>query len=188
MKYYLRNAGQHSITGPFELDEIDAKLQAGELSAGTLATRDIGEDLAGILHTPPEDWLPVESICGLVVERQPSAEALPPGPPPAPPQSLMNAPSSTSSGMAFCPACGHKLAPDAGSVCDRCGKELFVPRPEPIKLIVSKPKPLLTTVASGAAKAALGIGGCLVLVLLILGGILLFGLLFLLHFMPTCKA
>lgn len=188
MRYYLRNPEKNSITGPFELDEIEAKLKVGELSAGTLATEDIGDGLAKIQNAPTEDWVPVESIPGLGEERLVGSKVSPPPPPPLPPQNGVTAPLSTSSGMAFCPACGHKLAPDAGNACDRCGKELVVARHEPVKLLESKPE----TLAVGVAKAAVATGGgCMAVlgvILMVLGVLFLIGFLLLLNLMSQCKA
>lgn len=172
MRYYLKDPEHQAITGPFELDEIEAKLEAGELPAGTLATGDIGESLAQIRHAPPEDWMPAESIPGLGEERPPSSQLSPP--PPLPPQS----------GMVFCPACGHKLAPDAGSVCDHCGKELIV-RIAPDRTPESKPDALLPKAAVSAG------GGCLAVlgvILMVLGVLFLMGFLLLLNLMSQCKA
>lgn len=82
MKYYLRNPESQVVTGPFELDDIEAKLHAGELSADTLATGDIGESLAQIRRTPAEDWMPAQAIPGFGQERalvsMPVAQVLPP--------------------------------------------------------------------------------------------------------------
>lgn len=90
MKYFLRNSDDHAITGPFELDDIEARLKAGEFSADTLATGDIGESLAQIRRTPAEDWMPVQAIPGFGQERQPesvclaAADTPPLTPPPLP--------------------------------------------------------------------------------------------------------
>lgn len=90
MKYFLRNPDDHAITGPFELDAIEAKLKAGELPADTLATGDIGETPAQIRRTPAEDWMPVQAIPGFGQERAlesvpVAAAAAPPlTPPPLP--------------------------------------------------------------------------------------------------------
>lgn len=188
MRYYLKDPGQQAITGPFELDEIDAKLKAGELPAGTLATRVIGAGLVRVQHAPPEDWVPAESIPGLGEEGPPSSIGLQPPPAPLPLPKAVNAPPSRPNGMIFCPTCGHKLAPDADNVCDRCGKKLVIVGQEPTRPLEFKPEPLLPKVAVGAATAAAGIGGCLSVVLLILGSILLFGFLLILNFMSKCKA
>ena len=37
MRYYLRKLDDHAITGPFELDGIEAKLKDGEIPTNTLA-------------------------------------------------------------------------------------------------------------------------------------------------------
>lgn len=90
MKYFLRNPDDHAITGPFELDDIEAKLQAAELPADTLATGDIGESRAQLHSAPAEDWMPVQSIPGFGQKRPPesvclAAAAAPPlTPPPLP--------------------------------------------------------------------------------------------------------
>ncbi len=91
MKYFLRNPDDQAITGPFELDDIEAKLQAGELSADTLATGDIGESRAQLRSAPAEDWMSVRSIPGFGQERPLesvplAAAAAPPLTPPPLPQ------------------------------------------------------------------------------------------------------
>ncbi|PAW88695.1 MAG: hypothetical protein B9S33_04415 [Pedosphaera sp. Tous-C6FEB] len=69
MKYFLFNPASQATTGPFELDEIEAKLQAGEFPADTLAIADIDESLGQVRSTPAEDWMPVQAIPGLGHER-----------------------------------------------------------------------------------------------------------------------
>ena len=176
MKYYLRDPEHQAITGPFELDAIEAKLKAGELPAGALATGDVGKGLAQILLAPPEDWVSVESIPGLGEERQPSANLSQPAPPPIPSHDVVSAPPSPASGMALCPGCGHKLAPDVGRVCDHCGQDLTVVARKPANTAESKPE------------AFVGMGGCLSLVAVIVGVIFLLGFLLLLTVMSKCKA
>lgn len=99
MKYYVLEPDSQTITGPFELDELEAKVGAGELSAGALATGDIGESFGRVRHAVPEDWMPVTSIPGFGMER---AEDRPPrrvelvSPPPwsPPPPPLPRRPAS----------------------------------------------------------------------------------------------
>lgn len=181
MRYYLLDPNDHAVTGPFELDEVEAKLKAGELSAGTLATGDIGEGLARIRHAPPEDWFPVESIRGLGEERPRGSQL----PPPLPLPKLTNAPPSLSSAMVFCPACGHKLALDAGSVCDRCGKGLVVVIREPAKPPECEPDALLPKAAVAAGGEWLGVVGA---ILMVLSALFLIGFFLFLNLMSNCKA
>lgn len=187
MRYYLKAPDHQAITGPFEFDEIKAKLQAGELAAGTLATGDIGEGLARIRRAPPEDWVPVEAVSGLGRKRTSTSQP-PPPPPPPPPLPLQNEGNfslATSSAMAFCPACGHKLASDVGSVCDHCGKELSVYRQELARSQNRKPDALLPKAVVAAA------GGCLSVIgvtLMVSGVLFLIGFLLLLSLMSKCKA
>ncbi len=185
MRYYVKDPEDQAITGPFEIDELKAKLKAGELAADTLATGDIGEGISQIRRAPPEDWMPVVSIAGLSQERLATSETSPTRPPPLPPPTVAEAPHPTGSEMAFCPACGHKLSPDAGSACDRCGHELIAFRHEPVKLLEIKPEPLLLKPAVSAA------GGCLSaigVILMFMGILFLIGFLLLLIIMCRCKA
>lgn len=174
MKYYLKAPEDRAITGPFEPDEIEAKLKAGELSDDTLATGDIGEGLARIWRAPAEDWLPVKSIPGLGEERPPGPEVAQSGPPPPPLRSVVNAPPSHPSGMAFCPGCGNQLAPGVANTCDRCGRQLILNRPEPIKLLEIKPAGLASKIQTAALKA------CVLLLQILGGGMLILFLLALL--------
>lgn len=185
MRYYLKAPEHQAITGPFELDEIKAKLQAGELAAGTLAAGDTGKGLAQIQNAPPEEWVPVEAIPALSGEQPSASQLAPPPPPPIPLQNEVNFSLPTSSAMAFCPACGHKLASDAGSVCDRCGKELSVYRQELARSQDNKPDQLLPKAVVSAG------GGCLSVIgvtLMVLGILFLIGFLLLLNLMSKCKA
>lgn len=94
--------------------------------------------------------------------------------------------------MAFCSACGHRLAPDAVSVCDRCGKKLVIVRQEPARPLENKPKSHPPEVEVDVAKAAVAAGGgCLsvvVVILTVLGVLFLFGFLMFLNLMSKCKA
>ena len=135
MRYYLRNPADGAISGPFELDDIEAKLKAGELSADTRATGDIGESLRQVRSTPAEDWMPVQSIPGFGQER-PLNVPLRPAPPPEPPpvfrprvpEAPPKLPPVGLERVNFCPFCGQ---PVSGAVvpgetrCGQCGKLLY---------------------------------------------------------------
>ena len=173
----MKESETQAINGPFELDELVAKLKAGELPAGALARGDFGEGLARIQNTPPADWVPIESILGWSGKRPPNSEFPPLPPPPIPPPHP--------SGIAFCPACGHKLAPDVGSACGNCGKALTVYRQELARSQKSTPDALLPKAAVAAG------GGCMAVVgamLMFLGILFLIGFLLLLNLMSKCKA
>ena len=161
MRYYLLKPDR-SITGPFELEDIEAQWEAGEISADTRATGDIGESLGQVCRTPAEDWMPVKSIPGFGQERPrnlPLREASPPPPtlalpPPTElfPAHLWRKPQSPPEQIAFCPFCGQRAG---GPVvlgetrCGQCGKMLYPatgtnrsPAPTP-----SRPVSLLTFIA-----------------------------------------
>ena len=138
MRYYLRNPPNRAITGPFELDDIEAKLEAGELPADTLATGDIGESLGQVRRMPAEEWMPVKSIPGFGQERPrnlPSREASPRSPTLAlpPPTELFPArnarkPESPPEQISFCPFCGLRADGPivlGGTRCRQCGKLLY---------------------------------------------------------------
>jgi hypothetical protein len=82
MKYYLLKPDR-LISGPFELETIEAQWEAGRISPDTRATADNGESLSQIRNTPAEDWLPVKSLPGFGQKRPrnlPSREAMLPPP------------------------------------------------------------------------------------------------------------
>ncbi|GDY21675.1 hypothetical protein LBMAG56_30220 [Verrucomicrobiota bacterium] len=157
MRYYLQNPADRVVTGPFELDDIEAKLEAGELPADTLATGDIGESLGQVRRTPAEDWMPVKSIPGFGQERPrnlPPREASPPLPtlalpPPTElfPAHLWRKPQSPPEQIAFCPFCGQRAGGPVSlgeTRCGQCGKVLYpatgtnrVPAPSrPVSLLM----------------------------------------------------
>lgn len=183
MKYYVRTLASSATIGPYSVEEIQARLKTGELSVDALATEDTGESPAQAVV-----WLRVHQLPGLG-GGQPPSSALPP---PLPPRSAVNSPLGAASGVHCCPACGHALAPDVGSVCDRCGKELTVGRKEPVVLLEGNPEPMLPRVAVDVGKAtAIAGGGCLSvlgLILMVLGVLFLIGFLLLLNLMSHCKA
>ena len=138
MRYYLRNPADGAISGPLELDDIEAKLKAGELSADTRATGDIGESLRQVRSTPAEDWMPVRAIPGIGKERQvsmPLGQINPslPAPTPPPPAELFPAHiwgkhRSPSEQISFCPFCGQRASGPVvpgETECERCGKLLY---------------------------------------------------------------
>jgi|GEM_PF-2831579 hypothetical protein len=163
MKYFLRNSDDGAITGPFELDDIEAMFKAGKLPADTLATGDIGESLGQVHRTPAEDWMPLKSIPGFGRERPPSAplrQAAPPLPAPTPPPPaelfpthIWKKPQSPPEQISFCPFCRQRA--DGPVVlgetrCGQCGKLLYPaagtnrpPTPTP-----SRPLSLLTFIAA----------------------------------------
>lgn len=119
MKYFLFNPASQAVTGPFELHDIEAKLQAGEFPAETLAIAEVGESLAQGSRTTAEDWRPVQSIPGFGQERP--SNLPPPIPASAPPRS---APVQ----IHFCPFCRHLASGPVvlgESRCERCGKLLY---------------------------------------------------------------
>lgn len=63
MKYYARKEDGPPISGPFTVDEIKAKLAAGEMGRDWVVTGDLGESHEQLLRTPPRDWTPLDSIC-----------------------------------------------------------------------------------------------------------------------------
>lgn len=119
MKYFLFNPESQAVTGPFELHDIEAKLQAGEFPAETLAIAEVGESLDQGSGTAAEDWRPVQSIPGFGQERP---QNLPPPLPASVP--LQSAPVE----IHFCPFCRHLASGPVvlgESRCERCGKLLY---------------------------------------------------------------
>lgn len=136
MNYYVRNPGSSELVGPFNAEEIAAKLRAGELAANAMATNDTGDSPEHIALSPTREWLQIEQIPGLnAVQHDQSGEARP-VPPPLPLESAATDTSDhgtlerPSSGVAYCPHCGRKVegevVPDE-TVCAGCGK-LLLPR------------------------------------------------------------
>lgn len=179
MKYFLFNPASQAITGPFELDEIAAKLQAGELPADTLATGDIGESLGEVRSSTAEDWRPVQSIPGLGQERAQESVSL-----------------AATDEVRFCPGCAHQLPTplpvgEAG-VCERCGRALgFAPPPPP----PPPPVPTVTLLPIGGSKsgrvlagAGKVVGGLFLTLLLLGGGLLFFAFLLLILVGSKCRA
>lgn len=119
MKYFLFNPASQAVTGPFELHDIEAKLQAGEFPAETLAIAEVGESLAQDSRTTAADWRPVQAIPGFGHERP---QNLPPPLPASVP--LQSAPVE----IHFCPFCRHLACGPVvlgESMCERCGKLLY---------------------------------------------------------------
>lgn len=132
MKYFLFNPESQAVTGPFELRDIEARLQAGEFPAETLAIAEVGEGLAQGSRTPAEDWRPVQSIPGFGQERP---QNLPPPLPASVP--LQSAPVE----IHFCPFCRHLASGPVvlgESRCERCGKLLY-PAAETVERTNSQP-------------------------------------------------
>jgi len=75
MKYYVRSYGK--IAGPFTVGEINAKIEAGELSSEFLATSDLGEPVERLLKQGDSDWwhlAEVPGVRGLPQPTQPIAK------------------------------------------------------------------------------------------------------------------
>jgi hypothetical protein len=132
MKYFLLTNGNPAVTGPFELDDIGARLQTGGLSADTLAIGGTAEGLSG------RNWLPLHAIPGLGLERprnlasrEASLHPLTPALPP--PTELFSARDSKKSEsppeqIRVCPFCGQRAAgPEVlgETRCGQCGKLLY---------------------------------------------------------------
>jgi len=177
MKYFLFNPANQAITGPFELDDIEAKLKAGELSADTRATGDIGESLRQVRSTPAEDWMPVQSIPGFGLERGP--ESTPP---------------AAAGEIRFCPGCAHELLkplpPGKAGVCERCGRTLgSAPPPPP----APQPKVALLpaqVTKSGGVLAGIGkaLGAAFMILVALVGGLMLLAFLVFVLLLSQCRA
>lgn len=177
MKYFLFNPADQAVTGPFELDEIAAKLQAGELPADTLATGDIGESLGQVRSTLAEDWMPVQSIPGLGQERAQESVSL-----------------AATDEIRFCPGCAHPLPtplpPGETGVCERCGRTLgFAPPPPPLPpagvtlLPIGESKS--SRVLAGVGKA---LGKVFIFLLCLIAALFMFILLMIIVFGSKCRA
>jgi hypothetical protein len=177
MKYFLFNPANQAITGPFELDEIAAKLQAGELPADTLATGDIGESLRQVRSTPAEDWMPVKSIPGFGQGRSPESVSL-----------------AAADEICFCPGCAYPLPtplpPGETDVCEGCGRTLgFAPPPPPLPpagvtlLPIGESKS--SRVLAGVGKA---LGTVFIFLLCLIAGFFMLTLLMLIVFGSKCRA
>lgn len=126
MKYFLFNPESQAVTGPFELRDIEAKLQAGEFPAETLAIAEAGESLDQGSRITAEDWRPVQSIPGFGQERPRNLP--PPLPASVPPRSAQAVPQSAPVEIHFCPFCRHLASGPVvlgESRCARCGKLLY---------------------------------------------------------------
>ena len=75
MKFYVRSDG--NIVGPFTVDEINLKIEAGALSSESLATADLGETIERLAKQPKSDWLSLADVPGVqgLPRRAPSRSA-----------------------------------------------------------------------------------------------------------------
>lgn len=168
MKYFLFTAGNPAVTGPFKLDDIEARLQAGGLSADTLAIAETPEGLSG------RNWLPIHDIPGLGQKRAPES-----------------APLTPAAEIPFCPggACQIPTPQPAGEagVCDPRGKTSAVVPPSPPPLVTSPPA---AGNESGGGLGVVGtvLGGIFVAILFIAGGLLFLGFLLLNLLGSLCRA
>lgn len=174
MKYFLHNPASQTITGPFELDDIEAKLQSGELSPDTLATGDIGESLGQVRSTPAEDWMPVQSIPGFGLQRAPESVPL-----------------ATADEIRFCPGCAHQLPKplpaDEAGVCEHCGRALgFAPPPPPPRVALLPAK----VSKSGGVLAGIGkaLGTAFMILVALVGGLMLLAFLLFILLLSQCRA
>lgn len=142
MKYYLLKPDR-LISGPFELETIEAQWEAGRISPDTRATADNGESLSQIRNTPAEDWMPVQAIPGFGQERAPES-----------------VPDADADAMRYCPDCAYKLPKPLRlgetDVCERCGRTLgFAPPPPP------PPVPPIELLPKHEHKSSWAASGCL---------------------------
>lgn len=114
MRYYLKDLEDQAITGPLELDEIEARLKSGELSADALATADTGESPARATG-----WICVHQLPG--VGRNPpmpgfEARRLPASPNPSQPLT-----EGATDGETFCRNCSARVVPGE-ILCRKCAE------------------------------------------------------------------
>lgn len=65
MKYYIRRKEGPPILGPFSIEELNAKLTAGEIGKEWVATSDLGESQEELLRTPARDWADITRLQGI---------------------------------------------------------------------------------------------------------------------------
>ena len=67
MNYYVKNRAGQGIHGPYAIEEINAKIAAGDLGCDPqwLATSDLGESIDSVRAAPPRDWVLLSSLPGV---------------------------------------------------------------------------------------------------------------------------
>ena len=114
MRYYLKDPEQNSITGPFDLDEIEARLKSGELSADALATVDTGESPA---HAT--GWLCVRQLPG--IGRNPPMPGLEAQGLPTSPNPSQKPTGGVADGETYCHICSAHVVPGE-TLCRKCAE------------------------------------------------------------------
>lgn len=64
--YYLRPSFDAPIEGPIALDDINDRLEAGELNLDNLATPDLGESFKRVQGLPRHSWAPLKHTPGVI--------------------------------------------------------------------------------------------------------------------------
>jgi hypothetical protein len=73
MKYYIRRKEGPPILGPFSIEELNAKLTAGEIGKEWVATSDLGESQEKLLRVPARDWSDITRLQGITYIPQPDS-------------------------------------------------------------------------------------------------------------------
>ena len=72
MRYYVKNPHDGQIDGPFEIDELKARIADLSVGPDWLATSDIGDKFERVKRAPKGDWFSLSEIPGVQITRSKS--------------------------------------------------------------------------------------------------------------------
>lgn len=117
MRYFIKTQAISPTIGPYSIEEIEARLKAGELSADALAAADLGERPEKV-----KGWICVHQIPGL--GGNPPMPNLEPPRLPTSPKDSQKASEKIPLGQAVCGKCSRHLADGETTVCRECGENM----------------------------------------------------------------